>query len=71
MNTITVILFLLGIFIGGLFGMAYLKLKNVGTIQVITSDDESSLIIELNDSKSLDRIAENKYVTMKVNVTHK
>ena len=71
MNAITVILFLLGIFIGGLFGMAYLKLKNVGTIQVITSDDESSLIIELNDSKSLDRIAENKYVTMKVNVTHK
>lgn len=71
MNTITVILFLLGIFIGGLFGMVYLKLKNVGTIQVITSDDEPSLIIELNDSKSLDRIAENKYVTMKVNVTHK
>lgn len=71
MNTITVILFLLGIFIGGLFGIAYLKLKNVGTIQVITSDDEPSLIIELNDSKSLDRIAENKYVTMKVNVTHK
>lgn len=71
MNTITVILFLLGIFIGSLFGMTYLKLKNVGTIQIITSDDEPSLIIELNDSKSLDRIAENKYVTMKVNVTHK
>lgn len=71
MNAITVILFLLGIFIGSLFGMTYLKLKNVGTIQVITSDDEPSLIIELNDSKSLDRIAENKYVTMKVNVTHK
>lgn len=71
MNAITVILFLLGIFIGSLFGMTYLKLKNVGTIQIITSDDEPSLIIELNDSKSLDRIAENKYVTMKVNVTHK
>lgn len=71
MNTVTIILFLLGIFIGGLCSMAYLKHKNVGTIQIITSDDEPSLIIELNDSKSLVRIIENKYVTMKVNVTHK
>lgn len=66
------VMFCLIFIIGYLIGIIHMKIKAIGTIHIIVSDqDGSSMIVELNDEKSLSKIRESEYVVMKTNVSQR